>query len=123
MAESTQPGTLKLYHIAIYRPSNEKAPNLKTPVGSGRFLFAELNGDISADATAKQKAEGLQALLPPGWELKITEVPFTVTRGTPILVGTCSRATCENFGRQVNGEFFCGICGEPLSIKLIATEE
>ncbi|MBI5071642.1 hypothetical protein HZB93_01980 [Candidatus Falkowbacteria bacterium] len=124
MGESTQPGTPKLYHITIYRPSDDpKAPDLKVPVGSGRFLFTDLpDGQVSSDATARKNAEKLREVLPQGWELKITEVPFTVTRGTPALIGTCSRATCKNFGKPTTKRFHCSECGEPLSFQMIATE-
>ncbi len=126
MGESTQPGTPKLFHITIYRPNDDpNAPKgLKVQVGSGRFLFTdEPDGQVSPDATAKKKAEKLQEFLPSGWELKVTEVPFTVTRGTPALVGTCSRATCKNFGKPMAKRFHCSECGEVLALTLIATEK
>jgi hypothetical protein len=126
MAESTQPGAPRLYHVAIYRPSNDpNAPkDLKVQVGSGRFLFTdEPDGQVSSEATARQKAEKIRESLPPGWELKITEVPFMVTRGTPILVGTCPRATCKNFGNLTHDHFHCRECGETLSLQMIATEK
>lgn len=124
MGESMHPKTLKLFHIAIYRPSSDrKAQGLTTSAGSGRLLFVERSGQLSSDAAAKQKIEELRKILPQGWELKITEVPFTATYGTPAITGRCSRTDCKNYNIPMSGDFFCGICGEPLSLTLEGTAE
>lgn len=124
MGESTQPGTPKLYRLAILRPSSDpKTPKLKDLVSEKLFLFTESDGEVSPDVVAKRKAEKLQESLPPGWEAKVTEVYFTVTRGTPTIVGTCRRASCPNFGKAVPNRIFCPKCGELPAIEMIATEK
>lgn len=121
MANSTHPEMPSLYHFAIYRPGNDKkAPEIKVQVGSCRLLFTSNEGQALFGPPARQKAEDkaneIRKLLPPGWELKITEVPFTVTRGTPKIIGRCPRATCKSYNVPMDGTFFCGICGEPLQL-------
>jgi hypothetical protein len=124
MGESTQPGTPKLYRVAIYRPiSDGGVKGLEAPVGDGRFLLLKMDGALSPDSAARRRLEEIRKILPPDWKLKITEVPFTITYGTPAVVGTCPRAGCQNYSVQMKGEFFCGLCGEPLQLTWEGTTE
>jgi hypothetical protein len=128
MADTTQSDMPKLFHFAIYRPGNDpKAPSIKAPVGSCRFLLTTkeehaLFGPL-ARAKAEEIAEKIKKIMPGTWEIKITEVPFMVTRGTPKVVGRCSLTSCKNYNVPVDNVFFCGICGEPLQLTWEGTAE
>lgn len=119
-----QPEIPKVYRLSIWRPSlDQKAPEIKVPLASELFLFVENDGSLSPDATAKQQLAKLSESLPPGWEIRATEEPFVVTRGAPAFLTACSRASCPKFNQAAEGNFFCGICGEPLSLTMVATEK
>lgn len=124
MGESTQPGTPKLYRLTIRRPSKDpKMPKFMEPVSEKLFLFTELDGQVSPDIVAKRKAERLQESLPPGWDVQVTEVFFTVTRGTPKIIGTCRRASCPNFDKTVSNRLCCPKCGELPAVEMIESTE
>jgi len=72
---------------------------------------------------AEEIAEKIRKIMPSTWEIKITEVPFMVTRGTPKVIGRCSLANCKNYNVPVVNEFFCGVCGEPLQLTWEGTAE
>jgi len=118
MGESTL-GTFKLYRVTISRPNNDPSvpkDQMTLIADSDLFLFVKRDGQPSSDTEARQALEKIRGLLPQDWRLKITEVPFKVTYGAPAIVGTCPRATCEGYGKPINGRFFCSVCGEPLQL-------
>lgn len=125
--ETRQSRTLRLFHVMIYRPSGDpRAPedDMRPVASSDRFLFVEADGQPTPAAEAKKRLQAIEDLLPRGWTIKVTEVPFEVIRGTPIIVGTCPRGnSCENFGKQVYNKFFCGHCGEVLQLTWLSAEE
>lgn len=119
-----QPETPRVYRLSICRPSLDQSdPEIPVQVTNELFFFVENDGSLSLDATAKQKIDGLRKRLPPGWELKVTEEPFVVTRGAPAIIAVCRRASCSKFDKAITGDFFCGSCGEPLSLTMTATEK
>jgi len=123
MAQSARPETPRLYRLTIRRPSSDpKTPELMDIV-SEAFLFTKPDGFPMTEAIAKQRATRVQETLPPGWEAKVTEEPFLVTHGTPAIVGTCRRATCQNFGIGAPNRFRCPECGELTAIEMVATVE
>lgn len=124
MDQNDQPEYPRLYRVTIVRPSPDpKTPNLKVQAAEELFLFRDEDTKVSSMETARQKIEKLREKLLPGWEVRVVEELFVVTGGTPAIVGICPRASCPNFGNPTQNRFFCRKCGEPMSLKMIATEK
>lgn len=125
MSQNDQPEHPRLYRITIVRPSSDpKTPNLKVQAAEELFLFRDEDLQVSSPETAREKIEKLREKLLPGWEVRITEVPFVVTGGTPAIVGICPRASCPNSGNPELNRYFCRKCGESMAaLKMIATEK
>ncbi len=124
MSENGQSEHPRLYRVTIVRPSSDpKTPNLKVQAVDELFLLRDEDGNVSSPETAQKKIGRLRERLLPGWEIRITEEPFVVTGGTPAIIGICPRASCANFDKPMQGRFFCPKCGEPMSLKLLATEK
>lgn len=124
MSQNDQPEHPRLYRVTIVRPSSDpKTPNLKVQAAEELFLFRDEDLQVSSPETARKKIEKLREKLLPGWEVRIDEMTFVVTGGPPAIVGICPRATCPNSGKLIQGRFFCPKCGEPMPLKMIATEK